>query len=71
MANYIITSDYVKIIEALEEVADMEINLGSEAGRKFLAQKIKDALDTPLSRELFLKSYNELTKNDSEHLKTT
>ena len=38
-------ADYDKIIRVLEEVADKEINLGSEAGRKFLACKIKDALD--------------------------
>ena len=56
-------SDYVKIIAVLEEVADMEINLGSKAGREFLAQKIMGAIDTPLSRDLFIKSYEELTDN--------
>ena len=54
-------TDYVKIIAVLEEVADMEINLGSKEGRKFLAQKIMGAIDTPLSRDLFIKSYKDLT----------
>tara|TARA_Y100001938_G_scaffold111208_1_gene152141 strand:+ start:47 stop:190 length:144 start_codon:yes stop_codon:yes gene_type:complete len=33
------------IIKTLEGAADLEINLGSESGRKFLAEKIKIALD--------------------------
>jgi len=38
--------DYNKIIKVLEEVAEMEINLASKAGREFLAQKIMGAIDT-------------------------
>jgi len=33
------------IMKVLEEVADMEINLGSETARKYLAEKIKSAID--------------------------
>lgn len=55
------TSNYIKIMAVLEEVANMEINLGSKDGRKLLARKIKHALDTPLSREQIVKSYKELT----------
>lgn len=33
------------IMNVLEEVADMEINLGSETARKYLAEKIKSAID--------------------------
>ena len=36
---------YHRIIKVLEDVADKEINLGSETGREFLAEKIMEALD--------------------------
>ena len=35
---------YKIIMEVLGEVADMEINLGSEAGREYLAEMITDSL---------------------------
>jgi hypothetical protein len=44
MGNYLM-SDIEKIEAVLFAAAEVELNLGSEYGRKILAEKIKSALD--------------------------